>query len=145
MFYNHRYIILYFTEQRKSFVNSLNYLCVRSVLLAYARGDDADDLFERQAAERRVEIMEECIRRLEDAIEVLQKPAPWSADIKASDDFLEPLFEAYFRELGMPNQMRKAGFHVLATRLSKDDIDPEVVRKLDAIADAANQATPYAG
>jgi predicted solute-binding protein len=54
------------------------------------------------------------------------------------------LFKAYFKKLGVPNQMRKTYYHVLAHHVRKDDIDPEVVEKLDAIVEVAKQAKPAA-
>jgi hypothetical protein len=38
----------------------------------------------------------------------------WWADVKASDDFLDPVFEAFFQKLRLPNLMRKTGYHELA-------------------------------
>jgi hypothetical protein len=119
-----------------------NYLCSRQVLLSYARGDDANDLFSRAEADHRVQVMEECISEMEAALSKTRRQPPWSAEIKASDDFLDPLFENYFEKLGMPNQMRKTNYHVLAQYVRKEDIDPEVTEKLDAIVAVAKRATP---
>jgi energy-coupling factor transporter ATP-binding protein EcfA2 len=121
-----------------------NYLCTEAVLLAYARGEDASDLFSSREAEHRMEVMRSCIAEMTDALMKLKSVSPWSPDIKASDDFLEPLFKAYFKKLGVPNQMRKTYYHVLAHHVRKDDIDPEVVEKLDAIVEVAKQAKPAA-
>lgn len=119
-----------------------NYLCSRQVLLAYARGDDTGDLFSRAEAEHRVQTMETCIAEIEEALKKTRKPAPWSPDIKASDDFLDPLFENYFERLRMPNQMRKSNYHVLARYVRREDVDPEVTEKLDAILAVARRAKP---
>jgi len=121
-----------------------NYLCSKPVLLAYARGDDVGDLFSRAEAEHRVQVMESCIAEIEEALKKTRKPSPWSPDIKASDDFLDPLFENYFEKLGMPNQMRKTNYHVLARFVRREDLDPEVVEKLDAIVKVAMLAKPAA-
>jgi hypothetical protein len=59
-----------------------------------------------------------------------------------SDDFLDPLFAAFFKKLGLPNLMRKNDYHVLARYLSMKEIDPEVSEVLDLIAQVANQARP---
>ncbi len=121
-----------------------NYLCSRPVLLAYARGDDVGDLFSRAEADHRVQVMESCIAEIEEALKKTRKPSPWSPDIKASDDFLDPLFENYFEKLGMPNQMRKTNYHVLARFVRREDLDPKVVEKLDAIVKVAMLAKPAA-
>jgi hypothetical protein len=38
--------------------------------------------------------------------------------------------------------MRKTNYHVLTKYLKKEDIDPEVSEKLDAIVEVAQQAKP---
>jgi len=119
-----------------------NYLCTESVLLAYARGDDAGDLFSKAEADNRIGVMKSCIAELSDALQKLKGTTPWSPDIKASDEFLDRLFENYFQKLGLPNQMRKSNYHVLARYVRKEDIDPEVVEKLDAIVEVAKRAKP---
>ncbi len=63
--------------------------------------------------------------------------------IKASDDVLNPLFEAYYRQRGLPNLMNKSDYHVLARYIPPELIDPEVTEKLDAILAVAQQAKPY--
>ena len=67
--------------------------------------------------------------------------SPWDAGVKVSDEFLTPLFEAYFQKLGLPNLMRKKNFHQLAEYIPIDEIDPEVGEKLDAIASVAQSAS----
>src|ERR1035437_580676 len=76
-----------------------NYLCQESVLLAYARHDQPDDLFGRAEADRRVQTMSECINQITTALQTLGRPNPWSADVKASDDFLNPLFDLFFQKI----------------------------------------------
>jgi hypothetical protein len=122
-----------------------NYLCREDVLLSYARGTVTHDLFSPSESEHRVDMMRRCIADMTDALRKLKKPSPWSADIKASDEFLDPLFDNYFERLGVPNQMRKTNYHVLARFVRKEDIDPEVVEKLDAIVEVARRAKPAEG
>ena len=78
--------------------------------------------------------MRKCIGRIEDAIRTLGKPSPWDPNCKTSDEFLDGLFDAYFRELGLPNLMRKGGLYRLAEHISEDETAPEVREKLDSIA-----------
>jgi hypothetical protein len=117
-----------------------NYLCMESVLLDYARHDQPDDLFGRAEAERRVQTMRDCIREVTIALQTLGRPDPWSADVKASDDFLNPLFDRFFLRLDLPNLLRKTDYHVLARLVAKDKIDPEIVSKLDGILAVAQKA-----
>ena len=111
-----------------------NYFCTRDVLLSYARHDQPEtDLFSLAESDKRVQAMEEAIREVSEALEKLGKPEPWSNDIKASDDFLEPVFRSFFKKLNLPLGLRKTDYHLLAKFLDKGDIDPEVTEKLDAI------------
>lgn len=81
--------------------------------------------------------------KVEDALRTLGK-SPWSADVKASDEFLDPLFQNFFDYLDLPNQMRKSDYHVLARYLEPEEIDPEVVEVLDAILQVVQRARPVA-
>jgi hypothetical protein len=123
-----------------------NYFCREDVLLAFARGAAVDDLFEHSAASTREETMRQCIKELVSALEVTGKPSPWSDDIKATDDFLDPLFANYLKKLGLPPRtLRKNRYHELASLVPKDAIPPEVAEKLDAIMAVARRAVTPAG
>jgi ABC-type taurine transport system ATPase subunit len=117
-----------------------NYLCRKSVLLAYARHDQPDDLFGYTEAARREQAMHECIQEVALALQTLGRPDPWGVDVKASDDFLKPVFERFFKRLTLPNLLQKTDFHVLAGLVPADQIDPEVVAKLDAIVAVSSRA-----
>ena len=119
-----------------------NYLCREEVLLAYATQDQPDDLFGLAEADRRRQAMQESIDEVAAALKTLRKLEPWSHDLKASDDFLDPLFARYFEKLGLPNLLRKTDYHVLAKLVPAEQIDPEVSEKLDAIVAVASQARP---
>lgn len=119
-----------------------NYFCRESVLLAYARSDLTDDLFGEAEKTKRVAAMQKAIKEVSHALRTLNKPDPWSADIKASDDFLEPVFQAYFKEIGLPLTLRKSDYHVLAGFVPRQEIDLDVIAKLDAILATAKQARP---
>ena len=119
-----------------------NYLCYKEVLLAWAR----------ETAEQRhggalfsghwENTMEESISEIESALVTLGKGSPWSSDAKVSNDFLEPLFEAFFKKLGMDNLMRKTNYHRLVHYVSADVIALEVSEVLDRILAVATQAVP---
>ena len=119
-----------------------NYLCIEGVLLSYARYDQPDDLFGKAEAARRGKAMQESIAEISSALKTLKKLDPWSSDIKATDDFLDPLFDKYFEKLGLPNLLRKADYHNLAHLVPKEKIDPEIIEKLDAIVEIAKKAKP---
>ena len=128
-----------------------NYICSRATLEKYASAsasasEDAASgpLFAVAEVEKRQKAMSQAIEEVESALKTLGKGSPWSADIKASDDFLFPLFEAYFEKLGLPNLMAKKNFYELAEHVPDSEIDPEISEKLDAIVRIAENATPAA-
>lgn len=121
-----------------------NYLCTRATLEAYAAasatGAVPGPLFTRAEAAKRVNVMRRAIDQVETALETLGKGSPWDADIKASDEFLEPVFKAYFENLKLPNLMAKKNCHELVASIPQDEIDPEIREKLDAIVRTAESA-----
>ena len=124
-----------------------NYFCTRATLEAYASASAATDtqstpLFTLAEAERRLTAMREAITRVSEALKTLRRGSPWDADVKASDEFLTPLFEAYFEILGVPNLMAKKNFYELADYVPDNEIEPEVGEKLDAIVRVAESALP---
>jgi len=117
-----------------------NYLCQRETLLAYAEEQgrrQQGDLF--GVAWRTA--MEEAIRQVEGALRRSDKD-PWSTDIKASDEFLEPLFKQFYERLGLPNLMSKTDYHALAAFVPANAIDREIGQALDAIVAVAGAAKP---
>jgi hypothetical protein len=119
-----------------------NYICQEEVLIAYARADQPNDLFGQAEADRREQEMRHAIAEVSAALQTLGKPSPWSSEIKASDDFLDPLFTNYFQKLGLPNLMRKTDYHVLASLVPKNQIEAEIIEKLDSIVSVARRAKP---
>lgn len=80
------------------------------------------------------------IDQVASALATLGKPSPWGPDLKASDEFLDSLFGTFFKELGLPNLMRKTDNHTLAPYVPLEQIDPEIREKLDAIVDVTRTA-----
>ena len=123
-----------------------NYVCSRATLEAYATATATDampgSLFTAAEVGKRQNAMSQAIEGVESALKTLSKGSPWSADLKASDDFLVPLFKSYFETLGLPNLMAKKNFYELAEHVPDSEIDPEINEKLDAIVQVAESATP---
>jgi len=120
-----------------------NYFCTKEVLMAYARYDVPDDLFGIPETVERENAMKESIEEVSQALKTLRKLDPWSSDIKATDEFLDPLFDKYFVEkLKLPNFLLKNDYHILAGLLPKEKIDPEIIEKLDAIVAVEKKAKP---
>lgn len=118
-----------------------NYLCQRETLLAWAEAQGRGQVGELFATAWRQE-MENAIDEIATALAALGKPDPWSPDLKASDEFLDPLFRNFFQRLGLPNLMRKTDYHTLAGYVPAAALDDEVREKLDAIAAVAGRAMP---
>ena len=99
----------------------------------------------RGEATQLVPTMGEAIEEIQNALETLGRGSPWSPDTKVSDDFLDPLFDSFFKRLGLENLMRKTNYHTLVQYVPADQIDPEVSEVLDGILEIANQANPMDG
>jgi hypothetical protein len=119
-----------------------NYFCSEEVLLAYARHDLPDDLFGRAEQDKRVEAMRQAIAEVTIALDTLGKPDPWSPDVKATDDFLDPVFRSFFKKLELPLDLRKSDYHLLAGLVPKSKIDREIPEKLDEVVRVARDASP---
>ena len=118
-----------------------NYLCQREVLIAWAEdmGEQQEGpLFARAWKAK----MEETIAEIGQALKTLGKGSPWDPNTKVSDEFLDPLFDSFFKKLGMPNLMHKTNYHTLARYVPEGQIEPEISTVLDAILDVAKRATP---
>jgi ABC-type taurine transport system ATPase subunit len=119
-----------------------NYFCRQDALEAYAVSDVSDDLFGHAERQQRLDAMRHAIAAVETALRTLNKPNPWSPDIKATDDFLDPLFRAFSEKLGVPLVLRKNEYFKLARFVPREAIDAEVTTKLNAIAAVAAKAKP---
>ncbi|MGB2642414.1 MAG: AAA family ATPase [Candidatus Acidiferrum sp.] len=123
-----------------------NYLCSPRVLLSYAEQsaivETAGPLFSAAHVLERTQAMEASIAEVETAMRTLRKGSPWSPDTKVTDDFLDPLFEIYFKKLKLPNLMRKTDYHELARLVPKDAVDKEIAEVLDRIVLTAKRAKP---
>jgi hypothetical protein len=126
-----------------------NYLCFPSVLEEYAARLAAErsygPLFESVEATRFREVMRRCVEERVPPV-ALRNPADrWWQTVKASDDFLDPVFESFFAALELPNLMRKSDYHRLADLVPQQLIDPEVSLVLDQVVAVASSARPAGG
>lgn len=121
-----------------------NYLCYPETLLAYAEHVEGEPgpLFVEPLRDRQRTAMQEAINEVSGALRVLSKPDPFGPDVKASDEFLAPVFQSYFSKLGLRNLMQKTDYYVLAKFVPRERIDPEITAKLDLIARVAGLARP---
>ncbi len=110
-------------------------------MLAYARHDQPDDLFGRTEAERREQTMREVIAEVTKLLEI-DNLVPWSPDVKATDEVIDRVFRLFYKKLGLPLQLRKSEYHVLASLMPREELDGEIIEKLDAIVTVAKKAKP---
>ena len=122
-----------------------NYFCTEEVLLGYARGEQqADDLFAVAEANQREQAMRESIVEVSGALETLGKGTAWSDDVKASDDFLDPVFRRFFEKLRLPLILRKSDYYQLVRLMPRKDVPSEVNEKLSILRAVALKARPNA-
>jgi hypothetical protein len=100
----------------------------------------AGPLFEMHEKQRLRNVMTQALGEITDALAKLNKPDPFSGEIKASDEFLTPVFHSFFQKLGLPDLMQKSDFHTLVRHLPRNEVDPEVGETLDAIFAVASRA-----
>ena len=123
-----------------------NYLCCPEVLLAYARAEAEDEtsgpLFAPNEKRKRTAAMQECIDEIAPPIALKNRDDEWWRNVKASDEFLDRVFQLYFEKLALPNLLRKSDYHQLARFVSSALLDAEVTEKLDGILEVARTAQP---
>ncbi len=123
-----------------------NYLCMPEALHAWAEdvsdSTTAGPLFEPSERARRRQAMQECIEDLVPRAAQRDPAAKWWMTTKISDDFLDPLFAAFFAKLDLPNLMGKASYHNLVRFIPIGRIDPEITLVLDMINNVGAQAKP---
>ena len=121
-----------------------NYLCDHEAIISYiTEGLDRGDLFDNYEVIEREEKMNEEINKLEEACKAFNMPEPFSNDIKASDNFLVPLFEHFAESMKKPRAavLQKKDFYKLVEYIPPEDIDDEVTEVLDAILEVAKKGS----
>ncbi|MFN7590827.1 MAG: AAA family ATPase [Planctomycetota bacterium] len=118
-----------------------NYLCFPEVLDAYARGlakDQGMELFGHTFTDA----MRRCVEGRVPPKALGDRSDPFWLQVRASGDFMDLVFDEFFRAVRLPNLMRKTDYHRLAALVPAASIDPEVVAVLDRIASVAGRAKP---
>ncbi len=123
-----------------------NYLCQPETLLTYAEASAVEvapgPLFEAPERKRRREAMQEAIEDSTPPAALRDPSDSWWVNTKASDEFLDRVFAAFFEKLGLPNMMPKSSYHVLARFVPPELLNGEVREVLDAILEVARCARP---
>ncbi len=118
-----------------------NYFSSESVLMRWVSKDASTDLFSFADNDQAISAMRTAIRRVTELLEIDEK-APWSNDVKATDEVLDRIFRLFFTELKLPIAFRKANYCQLVEFMKPEEIDPEVTEKLNLIMQVANSAQP---
>lgn len=116
-----------------------NYFFDLNVLLAYAKGANAPDLFAASEQETRIAAMHQAIADIVPGIAQQDPGDEYWAKRKASDE-LDRIFRRYFERLGAYNVMDKRNFHELIAYVDPASIDQEVRDVLDLIVSTDKQA-----
>jgi ABC-type taurine transport system ATPase subunit len=114
-----------------------NYIAHPDALYGFAVAGLSPDLFSHPERERRRQVMERLIEDNIPAGALRDWEHRYWVNTKISDELLAPLFETFYAELSLPNEIRKSGYHRLVDHLPDAMILPEIVEKLDAIAATA--------
>ncbi len=116
-----------------------NYICTKDILLEWAVHNIPDDLFGQAEIRHRREVMQKAIEDVTHLLEIDEK-SPWSNEVKATDEVLDRIFRIFFKELNLPLTFRKVDYYKLTDFIGKNNIDKEVIEKLDLIYSVANKA-----
>jgi len=123
-----------------------NYLCQPETLLAYAGVSAAEAipgaLWEAPERERRRSAMQSAINDSAPPAALRNPSDVWWVNMKASDEFLDRVFAAFFANLGLPNTMPKSNYHILASCVPVQLLDEEIRQVLDIIYEVSQAARP---
>jgi hypothetical protein len=120
-----------------------NYLVTPESLRAFVVQDiPTGDLLEAPERTKRQETLDQAMAEITNALHLTGKPDPWGADIKVTDDFLDPLLRRYYELLGTPQRTFKRDYHGLADVMPVAQIADEVRLVLDGILAVARTAKP---
>lgn len=118
-----------------------NYIAQPGTLMAWAEAEGLRNTGGPLFTVAWEKAMGDAINEVETALRTLGRFSDRN-DVKASDDYLAPIFASFFSKLGLPNLMNKSDYHLLAKHVNPAEIDPEVVRVLDEIQKTATASKP---
>lgn len=88
-----------------------------------------------------VRTMNDCIKDLMPPVAFKDPKDRWWNEVKASE-FMDRIYDEFFKKLKQQNLMKKTDYHVLAKYMPPDQVDPEVKQVLDAIYNVSKKAKP---
>jgi len=110
-----------------------NYFSFPEVLMRWA-AEQALKLFGGPVfASHLTEIMEECIQENTAPANLKDRNASWWINCKMSDDYLPLIFENFYNKIERSENFNKGRFYELVDFLNIEDVDKEIIEKLNAI------------
>jgi hypothetical protein len=109
-----------------------NYFFSQSVLLSWARGIISNDLFGPSEADQREEAMRKALDDVLPGAAKRHDNDPYWAEVKASAE-IQKILKAYYKYLEYPGDSSKARFVDILSYLRIENINAEVIEKLDFI------------
>lgn len=123
-----------------------NYLCQPATLVRWAESlvneANVGPLFAKTRREALAAAMRASIEVHIPPDWLRNREDPGRRQIKASEELLDPIFQAFAERAGLPDLMRKSDYHQLAPFVAVEDLDPEIGEVLDAIIEVAGRARP---
>ncbi len=98
-------------------------------------------LFEDPEGKRWQDAMEGAVADLTPPVALEDLEHQFWIDTKISDNFLAPVLERFFNEMGLPILLRKKNYYRLVDYLSPPEVHQDVIEVLDEIATRAAHAT----
>jgi len=115
-----------------------SYFCSPNLLRRWVEQSSlADDLFGRAELQRRRQAMEQAIHDNTIPLALNDPAHSFWRTAKVSDEYLPAVFGSFFKQLGLPNSMNKSDYSQLARLLEPEEVDPELMNVLEAVARTA--------
>lgn len=109
-----------------------NYFFKPEIIEKYIVGKPTDNLFEASERDKRNRLIKKAIQSIIPPIAMDNPEDEYWYERKASEE-MERIFKEYSKLMNIPNIINKGSFWELLNFIEKNEIDKEVIQKLDAI------------
>ncbi len=115
-----------------------NYFFKPAIIEKYIVGKPTDNLFEASARDKRKIIINQAINSIIPPIAMNNPDDEYWSERKASEE-MERIFKEYSRLMNIPNIINKGNYWELLNFIDPNEIEKEVIQKLDAILKIAKK------
>lgn len=126
-----------------------NYICQPETLEAFARAEGrrqaSGPLFEEGTEEKFAEAMSRAVADRVPPAALKDRGDPWWRTVKASDEYLDLVFPAFYGAVGLRCPMSKGDYHRLVEFVPLERISEEITQVLNGIAEVIAAASPEGG